>query len=203
MSDLDPELLILALTVLATSVMAASAVIQAVRFEFDFFGALFLGLVTAVGGGTIRDLLIGATPVFWVADMTYIAVAIPIGTLTWLLVRQMQVGYGRRAKLLLYLDALGLALFTLVGLEVALGHGVSPVIAILLGCLTGVGGGMIRDILCGLTPIVLKSDIYATLSLLGGALFIGLSNYATHEMRLIIAFLFIALTRVIVVARNP
>ena len=200
MISLEP--LILALTVLATSVMAASAVIQAIRFEFDAFGALVLGLITAVGGGTIRDLLIGAAPVFWIKDLTYLLVAVPAGAIAYLLVRRMKEGTGRRLQLLLYLDAVGLALFTLIGLQVALDHNISPIMAVILGCITGVGGGMIRDVLCGLTPIVLKSDIYATLSLLGGALFIGLSSYTTDEFRLIAAFLFIAITRVIVVARS-
>lgn len=199
---MELELLILVLTVLATSVMAASAVTQAVRFEFDFFGAIFLALVTAVGGGTIRDLLIGISPVFWVADLTYLAVAVPIGALTYFLVRRMEIGTGYRAKLLLYLDALGLALFTLVGIEVALSHHVLPIMAIILGCITGIGGGMIRDILCGIPPIVLKSDIYASLSLLGGVIYTFTEPFAPDQTRLIVAFLFIALARIWIVARQ-
>ena len=192
----------LVLTVLATSVMAASAVIQAVRFEFDFFGCLFIGLITAVGGGTIRDLLIGATPVFWIKDITYLATAVPVSALTFLIVRQISTGTGLRWRLLLYLDAIGLALFTLIGVQVATDHGLTPIMAVILGCLTGVGGGMIRDVLCGLTPIVLKSDIYATLSLIGGALYLLIRNYLAEDAALIAAFLFIAIARLIVVARS-
>lgn len=200
MVGLDAALL--GLTVLATSVMAASAVIQAVRFEFDFFGALFLGLVTAVGGGTLRDLLIGATPVFWIDDLTYLATAIPIGAITFLAIRRIEAGAGQRNRLLLYLDAIGLALFTLVGIDVALAHGLNPMVAVILGCITGVGGGMLRDILCGLTPILLKSDIYATLSLLGGAIYVLGAPYLGEELRLILAFAFISVTRVLVLIRQ-
>lgn len=200
---IDVETLLLFLNILATAVMAASAAAQAVRCEFDPVGAIFLSVITAVGGGTLRDLLIGIAPVFWLKDPVYFLTAVPVGLVTFFLVSKMKVGTGRRRKLLAYLDAIGLALFTLVGVKVALAAGMSPVFAVILGCLTGIGGGIFRDVLCGITPIVLRRDIYATLSLLGGALYIVAQPYWGEQLSVIIAFAAIAVSRIIVVARTP
>ncbi|PCJ93507.1 MAG: hypothetical protein COA52_06440 [Hyphomicrobiales bacterium] len=200
MSSFTP--LITVLTILATAVMAASAAIQGARQEFDPFGAIVLATVTAVGGGTMRDLLIGATPVFWLQDMTYLATAVPVGAAAYFLSGKLTEGFGQRLRLLLYLDAIGLALFTLVGVQVALDHNMSVVAAIVLGCLTGVAGGMIRDMLCGLQPTILKQDLYATISLVGGALYILSQKYLTEEVSLGLTFVFITAVRCLVIYRR-
>lgn len=194
--------LITILTVVATSVMAASAAVQGVRQEFDPFGTTVLAIVTAVGGGTLRDLLIGNSPVFWLQDMTYLATVVPIALLTYLLGRNLREGGGRRLRLLLYLDAIGLALFTLVGLQTALANDLSIISAIVLGCITGVAGGMFRDLLCGLQPSILKQDLYATISLLGGGLYIAATQWLGEEASLAIAFGFMTLLRFYVVYRG-
>jgi len=199
----DIQILMLVLNVLATAVLAASASIQAVRQDFDPIGAIFLSVVAAVGGGTLRDVLIGATPVFWLKDATYLATAVPVGLATFFLARRVPGGGGKRRKLLAYLDAIGLALFTLVGLRIALGHGLEPAYAVVLGCLTGIGGGMFRDVLSGVTPIVLRKDIYATLALAGGGLYLLLIRYLDGQTSIIAAFAAIALARIAVVWRTP
>lgn len=176
------------LTVLATTVMAVSAAIQAARHDFDLFGATVLAIVTAVGGGTLRDLLLGATPVFWIRDITYLATAVPVGMLSFLLAAKLSAGNGRRLRLLMYFDAIGLALFTLVGLRVAQEYGTTPIMSVVLGCITGVAGGMFRDLLCNRTPSVLKEDLYATISLLGGGLYLVLSEFVQQDVGLITAF---------------
>lgn len=190
------------LTVLATTVMAVSASIQAVRHGFDPFGAVVLAIVTAVGGGTLRDLLIGSFPVFWIRDPTYLATAIPVGFATYLAARHLKAGHGRRLRLLLYFDAAGLALFSLVGVQVAVLNGTSAPMAVVLGCITGVAGGMFRDVLCGLTPSILKEDLYATISLVGGSLYLGLNTVLTGETSIIAAFLAMTVARVWVVRRS-
>lgn len=195
--SLDSILIIL--TVIATAVMAASAALQGVRQGFDPFGTTVLAVVTAVGGGTFRDMLVGSTPVFWLNDMTYLSVAIPIGLLTYFLGSKLEAGGGHRLTILLYLDAIGLALFTLVGVEVALAHELSFLPAVILGCTTGVVGGMLRDLLCGQQPVILKQDLYATISLLGGGVFIIALNYTPPELSLTIAFLFMVIFRFIVI----
>lgn len=194
--------LALALTVVATATMAASAAIQAVRQEFDLYGATVLAIATALGGGTLRDMLLGRMPVFWITDLTYIATTVPVAILTWALARHMRTGGGRRERVLLYLDAMGLALFTLVGTRIALDEGTSPIIAIIIGCITGTVGGMIRDLLCNLTPTILKKDLYATISLAGGALFVLLDQIAAEWLAILIAFVGMATARVMVIRRT-
>jgi len=194
--------LVVALTVLATGVMAASAAIQAARQGFDPFGGVVLAIVTAVGGGTLRDILIGRFPVFWINDLTYLATAVPVALVTYVVARRMQAGGGRRLRLLLYLDAVGLALFTLVGLQIALDADVSPLVAVILGCTTGIAGGMIRDVLCGLQPSVLKEDLYATISLAGGAIYVVWREALSPEAGLMTAFALMTLARFYVVWRT-
>lgn len=191
----DHVTFILFLTILATSVMAASAAIQAVRYGFDYFGAVFLSVITAIGGGSLRDVLIGISPVFWLEDQIYLLTAIPVGIITFFLTKKIDFRTGSKLKLLSLFDAVGLALFTLIGVKVASANDLSIMVSVILGCITGIGGGMLRDMLCGETPIVLKKDIYATLSIVGGALYLGLSNHFPDKVSIIIAFLFIALTR--------
>lgn len=194
--------LITLLTVVATAVMAASAAVQGVRQEFDPFGATVLAIVTAVGGGTLRDLLIGTSPVFWLQDLTYLATAVPVALVTFALGRTLKEGGGRRLRLLLYLDAIGLALFTLVGIQSALANDLPMVSAIVLGCITGVAGGMFRDLLCGIQPSILKQDLYATISLLGGLLYILALDWISEELSLILAFVFMTLFRFFIVYRT-
>lgn len=200
LQSLDSILIVL--TIIATAVMAASAALQGVRQGFDPFGTTVLAVVTAVGGGTFRDMLIGATPVFWLNDMTYLSVAIPIGLVTYFIGSKLEAGGGNRLRILLYLDAIGLALFTLVGVEVALDHGLSFLPAIILGCTTGVVGGMLRDLLCGQQPVILKQDLYATISLMGGSAFIIALEFSSPEVSLTVAFLFMVILRFIVIYRK-
>lgn len=191
-----------ALTILATFVMAATAAIQAARQKFDPFGATVLAVVTAIGGGTLRDMLIGATPVFWLTDMTYLFTAVPVGLCTYFLSKQYDNTGGQRLQLLLYLDAIGLALFTLVGVQAGLNIDLPMASVVVLGCVTGVAGGMFRDILCGLQPAILKQDLYATISLIGGAMFLGLRTVTSENISLIIAFCVMVVLRAVVVYRS-
>ena len=169
------------LIIVATAALAASAAIQAVRHKFDAFGATVLALATAMGGGTVRDILLGQTPVFWMTDLTYLATATPVGLLTFLWAKNLNSGGGRRLRMLMYFDAIGLALFTIAGVQAALAVGSSIPVAIIMGCITGTFGGIIRDVLCNVTPSVLKEDLYATISLLGGGLFIALETLIPNE----------------------
>ncbi len=189
------------LSLIATAVMAASAAIQAHRFRLDLFGATVLGVVTAVGGGTLRDLLLGLTPVFWIVDQRFLLVAIPCAALSFFNAKRMPTGSGRRLRLLLQLDAIGLALFTLTGVHVALEAGVAPVLAIVIGCITGTAGGMIRDLLCSVTPIVLREDLYATLSLAGAAMFIGMLQILSEPIATLVTFVMILIARLIMLWR--
>lgn len=194
---------VFALTVLATAVMAASAALQGARHELDLFGAIVIAVAAAVGGGTVRDLLLGRMPVFWINDLTYLLTAVPVAALAFFVGTRLKAGGGRRLRLLMQLDAVGLALFTLVGVNVALEMGTHPLVAVIIGCITGTVGGMIRDILCNVTPSVLKEDLYATISLVGGGLYVLLAQTMNDELLLIGCFLLMLVARLIVIARMP
>lgn len=161
-----------------------------------------LALITAVGGGTVRDLLLGATPVFWVTELIYIITVVPVAIVSVIFARHLKSGAGRRQQLLNYIDAIGLALFTIVGVQKSLNMDVHYIIAIVMGAVTGVAGGMIRDLLCGEPPTVLREDLYMVVSLAGGALFIVLLNYLPFNLSSLIAFFVIVMTRFWVIKRG-
>ncbi|GHE92069.1 membrane protein [Aliiroseovarius zhejiangensis] len=191
------------LSLLATAVMAASAAIQAHRVHMDPFGATVLAIATAMGGGTLRDLFLGLTPVFWITDSRYLAVAVPVALISFALATRMSSGYGRRLRVLMQLDAIGLALFTLTGVQVALDAGITPLLAIVIGCVTGTAGGMIRDLLCNMTPSLLKEDLYATLSLLGGAVYLVMLTYLGDALAAGLGFATILIARLLVLRIKP
>jgi uncharacterized membrane protein YeiH len=153
----------------AVAVSATTGVLEAGRKPIDLFGVVLVALASALGGGTIRDLLLDR-PVFWVADQTYLAAAVAAGVATFVLVRLARLP----ANLFLVPDALGLALFTVIGTQVALGSGAPWFVATFLGVVTGVFGGVLRDILCNEVPLVFAGELYATASWAGAMLFIGL-----------------------------
>lgn len=148
---------------------AISGVLVATRLRMDPFGITVLAGVTAIGGGTVRDIMMGATPVFWILDNTYIYVIIATAILSVLWLQHI---HRFPVFLLPIFDAFGLATFTIIGAQKALAFGFSGVVAIVMGCVTGVVGGMIRDILSGQIPFVLQKEIYATASILGAALYV-------------------------------
>lgn len=150
------------------TVFAISGALAAGRKRMDMFGIVVVAIVTAIGGGTIRDLLLGVRPVFWIERPISIEVAAIAGLATFVAVRFVRPP----ARLLLLFDAFGLALFTVLGCQQARGLGVPAVTVILMGVLTGSAGGVVRDVLCGEIPSLLRREIYATASLLGGVAFI-------------------------------
>lgn len=155
------------------AVFAVTGALEARRRQMDVFGACVVGFVTALGGGTLRDLLLGRllrTPVFWVADWSYVAVAAAASIVTFCAFRPRRSG----RRFLLIADAAGLAMATMIGVTKSLSAGVSPVVALVMGTVTGVVGGIARDVLCNEVPLVLREDIYATVCLVGGLLYLAL-----------------------------
>jgi len=148
-----------------TAVFALSGALAAGRHRMDPFGVIVLASVTAVGGGSIRDALLGTTPVFWIRDPNYIIVILITVLLTMILVRKPKKVPQHTLPIA---DALGLALFTVIGAEKALSLELGGMIAVVMGLITGVGGGMIRDLLCRQIPMILRTEIYATASIVGG-----------------------------------
>jgi len=158
-------MLIYILDMFGTAVFAASGVLLAGRLRMDPFGVVVLASVTAIGGGTIRDMALGATPVFWITDTSYLWVIFVTCFLAMLAVR-------RPKRMPWYFlpvaDAIGLAVFVAIGVEKALRFGASPMVAVIMGVITGCGGGVIRDVLAREIPMVLRTEVYATACILGG-----------------------------------
>ncbi len=149
-------------------VFALSGALMAGRYKLDPFGVVVLASVTAIGGGTIRDIIL-QTPVFWVVEPYYLYVILATALLTIILVRQPK---RIPKRFLLLSDALGLALFAVLGTQKSLALGSPIPVAIVMGAITGVAGGMIRDVLCNVIPMILRKEIYALAAMLGGGLFV-------------------------------
>ncbi len=161
----------LILNLVGTFAFGLSGGILAVRKKMDLFGVLVLSVATGLGGGIMRDLILGHTPPTTLVDWRYLAAAGVAGLLVFLDFRQIV----RWNRFVIAFDAAGLAIFTVTGTTIALAAGLGPVPAVLLGMLTGIGGGALRDILAAEVPLVLRSEIYAVASLLG-AIIITLAN---------------------------
>lgn len=161
---------------IGVAVFALTGALVAARKGMDPFGFALLAIVTGVGGGTLRDLLLGADPVFWVGDPSDVLVCIVVAEAVFVLgpKRVMALEGGRRGRTLLWADALGLALFAVVGTGKALAAGVPALSAVALGTITATFGGIIRDILAGTTPLVLRQEIYVTAAALGAAVMVAL-----------------------------
>jgi uncharacterized membrane protein YeiH len=159
------------LDLFGVAVFAITGALVAREKQLDLFGVIVIALVTAVGGGTLRDVIIGSRPVFWVADPTYVIVAIAAGLGTMVFTRI----YAPPYQLLLTADAFGLAIFTLLGTETALKHDLPTLIVVMMGVISSVAGGIIRDLLSNRTPIILHSELYATASFCGAVVFIVLA----------------------------
>ena len=159
------------LDLLGTFVFALSGAVAAVKHRLDLFGILFLSFIASSTGGIIRDLLIGAVPPGAINDWRYIASAMAAGILTFCLPAQVMA----RSDPVQLFDAGGLALFAVTGAHKALLFGLNPVMATLLGMLTGIGGGMARDLLLSEIPVVLRAELYAVAALLGAGIVVGAS----------------------------
>ncbi len=146
-------------------VFAISGALVAVRKQLDLFGVLVLAGTTGLGGGFLRDVLIGATPPAALADWRYLLVPVGGGLLTF----AYHPALGRMERLVNVFDAFGLSLFCVAGALKALDYGLGPVPAALMGMLTGIGGGMLRDVLAGRVPMVFRGELYATPALAGAA----------------------------------
>jgi uncharacterized membrane protein YeiH len=149
---------------LGITAFAISGVLVAMEKRLDLFGVFIIAFVTAVGGGTLRDLLIGNTPVAWMLESTYIITI--VGTVILAIIFREKLKYLRRSLFLF--DTLGIGLYTMVGIEKGLNANLLPVMCIILGTITASFGGVIRDILCNEIPVIFRKEIYATACVIGG-----------------------------------
>lgn len=160
------------LELIGTAAFAASGALAASRKNMDIFGFGVLALMPAIGGGTLRDVVLGRQPVFWIDDSSYVVIALVVAVAVFF----PRYRPGARRRLLAWADALGMALFATMGTEIALQSGADPLVAAILGVATAVAGGMIRDIICNEIPMVLTREIYATAAFAASAVFIAATS---------------------------
>ena len=178
---------------------ALSGALTAMNKRLDPFGILIIAFVTAVGGGTLRDVLIGRTPVGWMLNLNYVYV-IFIGYILAILFRKR---FDKLRKSLFLFDTVGLGVFTLIGLEKGISIGLHPIICTALGTMTACFGGVIRDILCNEIPVIFRKEIYATICILGGIVFFMLKKGDFPEVLIqLVTSLVIIIVRLLVVKFN-
>lgn len=165
------------LDLFGTAVFAITGCLSVRKKGLDLFGIVIIALVTALGGGTIRDLVLGIRPVFWVSDPNYIYVAVMAAVFTFIGARFRLFP----AQILLVADAFGLAVFTILGIQTAIQHDAPLAIALMMGVISGTAGGIIRDVLSGDIPLILRSEIYATASLAGAVVYVLVAQSAAPQ----------------------
>jgi uncharacterized membrane protein YeiH len=175
----DSSIILQALDYLGTFAFGLSGAMVAVRKKMDIFGVVVLATVTAIGGGTVRDLLLARAPNFWIEDPTYLLMALGAGLIAFLAYRAVQRG----ARALIVFDAIGLGVFTVIGAWLAMEAELCGVATVVLATLTGIGGGVMRDVLAREVPIVLREEVYASASILGATVFwFGIRGGMSAEM---------------------
>jgi len=184
---------------IGTAAFAASGAWAGVRSKMDLFGVLVMGMVTAIGGGTLRDILLGDTPPFCLQDETYLWLSAVVSLAIYLGHRSLNAFKNP----LLYFDAVGLGTFVVIGTGKALTFGIGPFGAILMGVMTATAGGLIRDVLSNQIPLILRKEIYASACLAGGGLMVLLHNSPVpRELTLFLTAATVILLRITAIRRN-
>ncbi|SMO71437.1 trimeric intracellular cation channel family protein [Solitalea koreensis] len=179
---------------LGTIAFAVSGALAAMNKRLDIFGVLIMAFVTAVGGGTLRDMMIGFTPVAWMRDFTTISTIF----ISYLIILFARPYVHRFKRILFYFDSFGLGAFTITGIHQGLTFGLHPVICVALGTMTAAFGGVLRDIMLNEIPQVFKKEIYATACIVGGTLFFALLSFNIDQRYAeVIAAIVVVLVRVL------
>lgn len=182
-----------------TFVFAMSGVVTANERKMDVFGAAVIGFVTAVGGGTIRDMLIGSTPVGWMVNRHYLIV-IGLGILVAMFLHKR---IAKWHKTMFLFDTVGIGLFTILGLQKTLTFGLSPSVAVMMGIVSAVFGGVVRDVLVNRIPLIFRKEIYATACLAGGILYMLISPFFPGSLwTVLVSMAFVIAIRVTAVRRK-
>ena len=185
-----------ALEMLGTFFFAISGALAVQDQHDDLFGAGFTGFVTAIGGGTLRDIMLGSYPLVWIGDIGYLYAIFAGVIVAFIFVKSLE----RLKRTFLVFDALGISFFTVLGVEKALGLGVSPEIAAIMGMFTAIMGGVLRDVLTNETPVLFRKEIYATACLAGAILYLTLFRLSVErDINMAASIVLIFLIRVLAV----
>jgi uncharacterized membrane protein YeiH len=187
------------LNLVGVYVFAISGTLTAIYNKFDVVGATIIGFITALGGGTLRDVLIGETPVGWMQDTLSLWVILAAVITSYVFRQSIQ----KLRKGMFLFDTIGLGLFTILGLQKTLELGLSPVIAVLMGVVSAVFGGVIRDVLSNVVPLIFRSEIYASACVAGALIFLVLDGFSVPlELSMIVAMVVVFLIRYFAVKRK-
>ncbi len=181
-----------------TMVFAISGIFAGVERKFDLFGVIILGFVTAVGGGTLRDILIGSTPVAWMENEVYtfiILSAIPIAYFGKNILQKAKKG-------IFLFDTIGIGLFTILGVQKTLAFGLSPIIAVMMGVVSAVFGGVIRDVLSNKEPLIFSKEIYASACFAGAILFLISDYFFSQNIAMALSILSVIFVRILAIKKN-
>lgn len=178
------------LFILGIIVEAMTGALSAGRKEMDMMGAIIIAVVTALGGGTVRDIVLGHYPLTWVQNPHYLVITIIAGLLTICY----SSAFRKLTKVFLILDALGLATFAVIGTKIALSLHLHPLIVVVIAMLNGICGGMLRDILCNDVPLILRKELYAIVAIFASITYIALSHlfpstFGIELITIVLAFL--------------
>ncbi|MBE7697708.1 trimeric intracellular cation channel family protein [Tenacibaculum finnmarkense] len=188
--------IIYALDIAGTFAFAISGALVAMKKDFDVFGVVIIAFVTAVGGGMIRDVLINAHPINWISDLNYIWTILTAVGFTFLF--RSKIAPLRKTMFLF--DTIGISVFTLLGLEKGLSYDLHPFVALVMGMVSAVFGGVLRDVLTRKVPLIFKKEIYASACLAGGVVYLILEEFKINkDLQFVIPTLVVFLIRSIVV----
>ncbi|AUC84089.1 hypothetical protein CW731_01730 [Polaribacter sp. ALD11] len=165
------------LDILGTFAFAISGALVALDKKFDIFGVIIIAFVTAVGGGMLRDVLINAHPINWIADLNYLYVIFTAVMFTFLF--KSKIAY--LSKTMFLFDTIGISVFTLLGLEKAISFELHPIVALIMGMISAVFGGVLRDVLTNKIPLIFEKEIYASACLSGGIVYLILNHFRVDE----------------------
>ncbi len=192
-----PEIILIC-DYLGTFAFAISGALRAAHKNFDLFGGMFLGFVTAIGGGTLRDMMLNI-PVAWLHNIWYFYIVIIGVAITFLFRRTIE----KYTKTLFLFDTIGISVFTIIGMQKGLALGIHPILAVMMGILTAVFGGIVRDMMCADVPLIFKKKIYATACLIGGCIYLLMDYFSCPEfISIIVASVVIFVVRTVSVLKN-
>ena len=185
--------------IIGTIAFAVSGALAAIRHRMDISGAIVLGFLVGNGGGTIRDLLLHRE-IFWIDNQLYVWITISAAFLTFIIAVISPPKYFKKLERpLMYFDAIGLAAFTILGIQIAFSLHHDAIIAIMMGLVTATGGGLLRDVLCHEPPMVFHGTLYATPALLGALLYVFTYRWANPHIAILYSCLFIVIFRVLAI----
>ena len=184
------------LDILGTFAFAVSGAFVASDKKFDLFGVIIIAFVTAVGGGMLRDVLINAHPINWIGDLNYLYIIFFAVLFTFLFKSKI----AHLSKTMFLFDTIGISVFTLLGLQKGLSYELHPIVALIMGMISAVFGGVLRDVLTNKVPLIFEKEVYASACLAGGVLYLSLNYFKVDEnVNFIISAVAVATIRAIAV----